>query len=114
MNAVGIDVSKGKSTVAIYRPGDQVILSPRNFHHTQTGINSLIEIIKGLDGETKVCMEHTGRYYEPVATLFIASLFWKKLQAFLENVVSPFWRNVHLHGVTDATPWKQTFFVKSC
>ena len=68
MNAVGIDVSKGKSTVAIYRPGDQVILSPRNFHHTQTGINSLIEIIKGLDGETKVCMEHTGRYYEPVAT----------------------------------------------
>ena len=63
MNAVGIDVSKGKSTVAIYRPGDQVILSPRNFHHTQTGINSLIEIIKGLDGETKVCMEHTGRYY---------------------------------------------------
>ena len=46
--------------------------------------------------------------------VFIASLFWKKLQTFLENVVSPFWRNVHLHGVTDATPWKQTFFVKSC
>ena len=68
MNAVGIDVSKGKSTVAIYRPGDQVILRPRDFRHTQTGINSLIEIIKGLDGETKVCMEHTGRYYEPVAT----------------------------------------------
>ncbi len=25
-------------------------------------------MIKGLDGETKVCMEHTGRYYEPVAS----------------------------------------------
>ncbi len=68
MNAVGIDVSKGKSTVAICQPGDQVILKPCDFHHTQSDISSLIGIIKGLDGETKVCMEHTGRYYEPVAT----------------------------------------------
>ena len=30
MNAVGIDVSKGKSTVAIYQPGDQEILKPRD------------------------------------------------------------------------------------
>ena len=68
MNAVGIDVSKGKSTVAIYQPGDQVILKPCDFHHTQSDISSLIGIIKGLDGATKVCMGHTGRYYEPVAT----------------------------------------------
>ena len=68
MNAVGIDVSKGKSTVAIAQPGDQVILKPCDFHHTQSDISSLIGIIKGLDGATKVCMEHTGRYYEPVAT----------------------------------------------
>ena len=68
MNAVGIDVSKEKSTVAIYQPGDQVILKPCDFHHTQSDISSLIGIIKELDGETKVCMEHTGRYYEPVAT----------------------------------------------
>ena len=67
MNAVGIDVSKGKSTVTIRRPGDRVILKPCDFRHTQSDINSLIGIIKGLDGETKVCMEHTGRYYEPVA-----------------------------------------------
>jgi len=68
MNAVGIDVSKRKSTVAIYQPGEQVVLTPCDFRHTQTDINSLIELIKKLDGETKVCMEHTGRYYEPVAT----------------------------------------------
>ena len=68
MNAVGIDVSKGKSTVAIFQPGEQVVLKPRDFRHTQSGIGSLIEIIRGLDGDTKVCMEHTGRYYEPVAT----------------------------------------------
>ncbi len=34
MNAVGIDVSKGKSTVTIRRPGDIVIMSPRDIPHT--------------------------------------------------------------------------------
>ena len=68
MNAVGIDVSKGKSTVTIRKPGDVILLPPRDIPHTKSQINALIELIKGLDGETKVCMEHTGRYYEPVAT----------------------------------------------
>ncbi len=68
MNAVGIDVSKGKSTVTIRRPGDIVLMPPCDIPHTQSAINDLIERIRGLDGETKVCMEHTGRYYEPVAT----------------------------------------------
>ncbi len=68
MNAVGIDVSKGKSTVTIRRPGDVVLMPPCDIQHTQSSINALIEQIKSLDGETKVCMEHTGRYYEPVAT----------------------------------------------
>ena len=68
MNAVGIDVSKGKSTVTIRRPGDVVILPPCDIPHTQSAINGLIKQIRELDGETKVCMEHTGRYYEPVAT----------------------------------------------
>ncbi len=68
MNAVGIDVSKGKSTVTIRQPGDVVVLAPRDYRHTQSSINDLIATIKGLEGETKVCMEHTGRYYEPVAS----------------------------------------------
>ena len=67
MNAVGIDVSKGKSTVTIRRPGDVVLMPPCDIPHTQSAIDALIEQIKSLDGETKVCMEHTGRYYEPVA-----------------------------------------------
>ena len=67
MNAVGIDVSKGKSTVTIRRPGDVVLMPPRDIPHTQSAITALIHQIKALDGETKVCMEHTGRYYEPVA-----------------------------------------------
>ena len=57
MNAVGIDVSKGKSTVTIRRPGDVVVMPPRDIPHTQSEINSLIAQIRNLDGETKVCME---------------------------------------------------------
>lgn len=68
MNAVCIDVSKGKSTVTIRKPGDMVLMPPRDIPHTQSDMNSLIDTIRALDGETKVCMEHTGRYYEPVAT----------------------------------------------
>lgn len=68
MNAVGIDVSKGKSTVTIRRPGDVVLMHPCDVPHTQSAVNALIEQIRSLEGETKVCMEHTGRYYEPVAS----------------------------------------------
>ena len=76
MNAVGIDVSKGTSTVTIRRPGDEVILPPCDVRHTRSGIDALIREIKNLEGETKVCMECTGRYYEPMATwLTQAGLF---------------------------------------
>ena len=68
MNAVGIDICKKKSTVTIRQAGDVVLLPPRDYRHTQSSINELIATIKGLDGETKVCMEHTGRYYEPMAS----------------------------------------------
>lgn len=50
------------------RPSDVVIMPPCNIPHTQSAINSLIEQIQNLDGETTLCMEHTGRYYESVAT----------------------------------------------
>ena len=73
MNAVGIDVSKNRSTVTIRQPGDVVVLPPRDFRHTQSSINELIATIKDLGGETKVCMEHTGRYYEPVASWLSAA-----------------------------------------
>ena len=63
MNAVGIDVSKGKSTVTIRKPGNVVLMAPREIPHTQSAISALIEQIQSLEGDTKVCMEHTGRYY---------------------------------------------------
>jgi transposase len=67
MNAVGIDVSKGKSMISIIRPLGEIISSPFEVRHTSTGINELIEHIHSIDGDTKIVMEQTGRYYEPMA-----------------------------------------------
>jgi transposase len=76
MNAVGIDVSKGKSMVAILRPYGEIVSSPFEVQHTSAGIGSLIEQIKSVDGESRIVMEHTGRYYEPLAReLSRANLF---------------------------------------
>ncbi len=67
MNAVGIDISKGKSMVAIMRPFGEIVVSPFEIKHTSSDINSLIELIHSVDGESRIVMEHTGRYYEALA-----------------------------------------------
>lgn len=67
MNAVGIDVSKGKSMVAILRPFGEIVYSPFELTHTSHDINSLVDLIHSVDGESRVVMEHTGRYYEVLA-----------------------------------------------
>ena len=76
MNAVGIDVSKGKSMVAILRPYGEIVSSPFQIKHTSGNIQSLIQQIKSIEGESRIVMEHTGRYYEPLAReLSLAGLF---------------------------------------
>ncbi len=67
MNAVGIDVSKGKSTVAVIQPFGVVIAEPFDVLHTDSDLKKLADFIKSLSGETKVVMEYTGAYYEPIA-----------------------------------------------
>ena len=82
MNAVGIDVSKGKSTVAILRPGGEVVASPFEVSHNPRELNELVTLMKSLDGDTKIVMEYTGNYYLPVA------LFLQK-SGFFVSVVNP-------------------------
>lgn len=67
MNAVGIDVSKGKSMIAVIRPFGELVVKPYEVRHTASELNELAQSLKSLDGETRVIMEHTGRYYEPIA-----------------------------------------------
>lgn len=67
MNAVGIDVSKEKSMVAALRPMGEVALLPREFLHTEVGLEQMAYAITTLGEDTRVIIEATGRYHEPVA-----------------------------------------------
>lgn len=67
MNAVGIDVSKGKSTVAAMRPLGEIALMPFEVNHTVSELGELAKTLKNLYGETKVILECTGNYHLPVA-----------------------------------------------
>ena len=67
MNAVGIDVSKGKSMVAALRPMGEVALLPQEFLHTEVGLEQMAYAIVALGEDTRVIMEATGRYHEPIA-----------------------------------------------
>jgi len=55
--------------VAVLRPMGEVVETPFEVSHTPDGLHSLAERLKKLDGETRVVMEHTGRYYESIANV---------------------------------------------
>ena len=69
MNAAGIDVSKGKSTVSVCRPLGEVVAAPLEVRHTSSELSALADYLKSLGGETRAILEHTGRYYKPIAQL---------------------------------------------
>ena len=68
MISVGIDVSKGKSTVCILKPYGEVVCKPFELQHNKKSLESLDELLRRLDGEVKIVMEATGIYYLPVLT----------------------------------------------
>ena len=88
MNAVGIDVSKGKSMVAIMRPFGEIVSAPFEIKHTASDIHSLVELINSVEGESRIVMEHTGRYYEVLAhqlskaNLFVSAINPKLIKDF--------------------------------
>lgn len=82
MNAVGIDVSKGKSTVAVLRPFGEIVVSPFDVSHSPKELSKLVTLLKTLNGDTKVVMEYTGNYYLPIA-LFLRN------NGFFVSVVNP-------------------------
>jgi len=67
MNAVGIEVSKGKSMVAIMQLGGKVIYNPTEVVHDHVSLETLAYSIIRLGEDTRVIMEATGRYHEPIA-----------------------------------------------
>ena len=63
MISVGIDVSKGKSTVCILKPGGEVVAPPYEMLHTVESVLALVKRIKSFTEETRVILEDTGHYH---------------------------------------------------
>ncbi len=97
MFAVGIDVSNGRSTVAVLQSKSIVALKPFEVSHTPEALGKLVEKLHSLDGETKVIMEHTGRYYEPIAMFLDGSGFF--VSALNPILLNKYQENPSLHNV---------------
>ena len=76
ITAVGIDVSKAKSTVAARRPGGEVALMPFDVDHDVECLRKLVATLHKLNGEVRVVMEHTGMYWRPVALALREAVFF--------------------------------------
>lgn len=71
MISVGIDVSKGKSTVCIMKPCGEVLKTPFEMFHSVESILHLVKLINSYDEEVRVILEDTGHYHLPVVTLLV-------------------------------------------
>lgn len=69
---VGIDVSKGKSTIAILSQAGEVIVEPFEIQHTKDGMKILEKKLQILPKEDlKIVMEQTGTYHLPVLSYLL-------------------------------------------
>lgn len=93
LNAVGIDVSKGKSTVSILQPGGTVIRKPFDVAHSSSELKAFSDFILHLDGDTKAVLECTGRYHEPIlhslhdAGIFVSAVNPHLIKNFGNNTI---------------------------
>ena len=86
MNAGGIDVSKGYSTVCVMRSFGEIVVSPFEVKHTVSELCDLAKSLKSLNDETKMIMECSGNYQLPIVTaLHSAELFVSAVNSLLIN-----------------------------
>ena len=106
MIAVGIDISKAKSTVAVINSDGTILASPFTMAHTRPEMEAFVTYLKGLGEPTTILMEYTGHYHYPVL---------KKLQdeGFPVCIVNPFrWigcrpePQTKKHSPNSKSPWR--------
>lgn len=83
MISVGVDVSKGKSTICILKPYGEIVCSPFEVQHLEKDLDDLDFMLKKLDSEIRVVMEATGIYHLPVLTFF-------EEKGYFVSVINPF------------------------
>jgi transposase len=93
MFAVGVDVSNGRSTVAVLQTKKKVILKPFEVPHTPEALGRLVDKLNSLNEETRVIMEHTGRYYESIA-MFLNS------KGFFVSALNPLLFKAYQEGIS--------------
>ena len=71
MISVGIDVSKGKSTVCFFKPGGEVLVTPFEVAHTKGELNELADKINSYGEEVRVVLENTGYYHWSVVKVLV-------------------------------------------
>ena len=93
MYSVGIDVSKSKSMGAIMRPFGEIVASHFEVNHTDSELKQLADRLKSLNGETKIIMEYTSNYYQPIARylheagLFVSTVHAKHIHNYGNNFI---------------------------
>ena len=83
MISVGVDVSKGKSTVCVLKPYGEVVCRPFEVQHVEAAMEALVDLLGKLDGEIRVVMEATGIYHLPILTFLID-------RGYFVSVINPF------------------------
>ena len=70
MIAVGIDVSKSKSTVAILNGDGSIRAKPFDVHHVVDELQALVDYIKRTSEPPTILMEPTSHYHYPLLKAF--------------------------------------------
>ena len=100
MVSIGVDVSKGKSTVCFLTDYGEVLYKPFEISHTGPDLSHLIDLISFTKEEARAVMESTGSYHLPI-------LNFLKQHGIFVSVINPLvmhkYANLSLRkGKTDA------------
>lgn len=66
MISIGIDVSKGKSTICILKPYGELVKKPFIVQHTKESLDELTLYLNNMKGEKRIFVEATGIYHLPI------------------------------------------------
>jgi transposase len=83
MVAVGIDVSKGKSTVAAISGHGELLMKVTDYHHDEKDLNELIKRLRSFNDDVRIIMEATGQYHFSIRNKLIQ-------EGFFVSVINPY------------------------
>ncbi|MFR5846022.1 MAG: IS110 family transposase [Oscillospiraceae bacterium] len=71
MLSIGIDVSKGKSTVCGMKPGEKSCTLRLKFSTRGKGMSELVSLLRSSGEEVRAVLESTGSYHCPVVAALL-------------------------------------------